>query len=76
MNRRGFLKGIAAVPVLKGGAIPQCQLCKEFGHTMETGSIQTRGGYDYDTFNTGPSGVIVSWCPNAPMDWTFYELVR
>lgn len=46
----------------------QCMLCESGGHRAEEGMVRVVGDSGMEVFR-------MIWCPNCPVDWTFYERV-
>ena len=79
MKRRDFLFSLSGIPFIgkfleakplpsAGEATPVCELCRKYGHQAEYGELRSRDWVETATAS-------VRWCPNAPVDWTFYERV-
>ena len=62
-------------------SLPVCPLCKLSGHQPTYGMLRYRsvhsidsGGYYGGSYEM-PDAALTCWCPNAPVDWRYNELV-
>ncbi len=73
MQRRSFIANMGLATVFSRKAkVEVCKGCKQPGHQWTVGTVRPKR-QEFGDYAFGGHESMAWWCPNAPVDWTFYE---